>query len=146
MTPPSDAGSPQPRRNVLSLLVGGMLASLFAPVAYVAGRYLRRPNRMPVTLSLGPESSIQPGSARLVKLGLSDAIVLRDEEGITAFNLRCTHAGCNVTWHARELQFHCPCHGGIFDSTGNVVKGPPKRPLDRLDVQIDNGIVKVSNG
>jgi cytochrome b6-f complex iron-sulfur subunit len=102
---------------------------------------------MPVTLSLGPESSIQPGSARLVKLGLADAIVIRRNDGaFAAFNLRCTHAGCNVAWQAEAHRFYCPCHGGVFDSEGKVVEGPPKRPLERLDVQVDHGNVKVSNG
>jgi Rieske Fe-S protein len=34
-------------------------------------------------------------------------------------------------------RFRCPCHGGVFDAEGNVVEGPPPRPLDRVEVRVD---------
>jgi Rieske Fe-S protein len=78
---------------------------------------------------------------------MTDAMVMRDAGGtVYALDLRCTHAGCNVAWKAAEGEFYCPCHGGAFDKEGNVLKGPPVRPLERLPVRIEGGIVKVSNG
>jgi Rieske Fe-S protein len=36
----------------------------------------------------------------------------------------------------------CPCHEGIFDAdTGDVISGPPQRPLGRIDVEVRNGTV-----
>lgn len=52
---------------------------------------------------------------------------------------RCTHAGCAVTWMADKKQFVCPCHNGHFDENGNVLSGPPPRPLDRLTSEPVNG-------
>jgi succinate dehydrogenase / fumarate reductase iron-sulfur subunit len=36
-------------------------------------------------------------------------------------------------------QFRCPCHGGNFDRQGNVLAGPPPRPLDRYAFKVDSG-------
>jgi cytochrome b6-f complex iron-sulfur subunit len=141
MTPP-DAS---PRRTFLSWLLGGTLASVLAPVAYVAARYLRLPNRLPASVNLGPASSMAPGSSRIIKIGLTDAIVLRRDDGsFDAFNLRCTHAGCNVSWKGDVEQFHCPCHDGLFDRNGQVVDGPPKRELERLVVVEVGGNMQVT--
>jgi Rieske Fe-S protein len=29
-----------------------------------------------------------------------------------------------------NMQFHCPCHGSLFDFNGNVLGGPAPLPLD----------------
>jgi len=65
-------------------------------------------------------------------------VVMRDEEPvellrrageIRARSLWCTHFGCRVRWVEQHGLYHCPCHDGIFDAEGNVVSGPPPRPL-----------------
>jgi len=43
---------------------------------------------------------------------------------------RCTHLGCQVNWHADTKSFVCPCHDASFDINGEVLAGPPPRPLD----------------
>jgi carotenoid phi-ring synthase / carotenoid chi-ring synthase len=53
--------------------------------------------------------------------------------GQTAVSLTCTHQGCTVQPQA-DGQFHCPCHGAMFDQQGRVVQGPAKRDLDRFRV------------
>jgi menaquinol-cytochrome c reductase iron-sulfur subunit len=50
----------------------------------------------------------------------------------------CTHLGCRVRWIADQRQFFCPCHNAAFDEAGNVVNGPPPRPLDRYEVKVEN--------
>lgn len=58
---------------------------------------------------------------------------------IAAIYRRCTHLGCAVPWNASEDQFHCPCHGSLYDKHTAVVKGgPAPRPLDLFHV-IDQG-------
>jgi len=75
---------------------------------------------------------------------MKDAIVMPGpDDSFRALSLRCTHAGCNVKWNADDEQFHCPCHGGIFDRDGSVVAGPPRRPLERLRLEVESGRVVV---
>lgn len=51
----------------------------------------------------------------------------------------CTHLGCRVRWVDDRRRFYCPCHAGVFDEDGNVVSGPPPRPLDRYPITVDGG-------
>ncbi len=55
----------------------------------------------------------------------------------------CSHLGCLVRWDERKDQFFCPCHGAVFDSAGNVVAGPPPRPMEKLPVKVEDGILYV---
>jgi isorenieratene synthase len=57
---------------------------------------------------------------------------------ISAYDARCTHMGCPVTYDTAAGGFYCPCHAGRFDAGGNPVSGPPKAPLMKLDV-VRNG-------
>ena len=50
---------------------------------------------------------------------------------------KCTHLGCVVFYQADEDRWHCPCHEGNFETTtGNVISGPPTRPLGRIAVEV----------
>jgi len=42
----------------------------------------------------------------------------------------CRHMKCIVHWNNAEKTWDCPCHGGRYDRYGNVIMGPPKRPLE----------------
>ncbi len=66
-------------------------------------------------------------------------VVRNSENEVRAFSDICTHLGCRVTWHPHIQHYISPCHDGHFDITGNVVSGPPPRPLDEFATQIENG-------
>lgn len=51
----------------------------------------------------------------------------------------CTHLGCPVAWTPSDSEFHCPCHGSIFDKEGQVVHGPAPKALPRFDTKVENG-------
>ncbi len=61
----------------------------------------------------------------------------REGEGYRAMSSICAHLGCRVKWVKEDKQYHCPCHGGVYDREGNVLSGPPPRPLDRLNVRVN---------
>ncbi|MGH2379132.1 MAG: ubiquinol-cytochrome c reductase iron-sulfur subunit [Candidatus Limnocylindria bacterium] len=64
--------------------------------------------------------------------------------GIAAAYRKCTHLGCTVPWIPSEDQFHCPCHGSLYEKrTGVVLGGPAPRPLDLFRVREENGVVLV---
>jgi Rieske Fe-S protein len=70
------------------------------------------------------------------------AVLLRmTEDEVVAFSQKCTHLGCVVFYEPDEERWHCPCHEGNFAArTGDVLSGPPPRPLGRIDVEVrDDG-------
>ncbi len=74
------------------------------------------------------------------------AWVRRQADGqVVAFSPKCTHMGCNVSWNAVTAQFECPCHGGRYDAQGNVIAGPPPRPLERYATKIENDFVLIQH-
>jgi Rieske Fe-S protein len=58
---------------------------------------------------------------------------------VVAISSRCMHLGCPVRYVEAAERFICPCHGGVYDFTGQRTGGPPVRPLDRFYTQIRNG-------
>ena len=46
-----------------------------------------------------------------------------------AFSNICTHMQCDVHWDAGIMYFLCPCHGGLYEITGQNIGGPPPKPL-----------------
>jgi nitrite reductase/ring-hydroxylating ferredoxin subunit len=74
------------------------------------------------------------------------AIALRLPEGaLVGYSSICTHLACGVLWEEREEALVCPCHDGRFSAvTGEVLAGPPPRPLPRIDLEErDDGIYAV---
>ncbi len=53
-----------------------------------------------------------------------------------ALSSRCMHLGCPVRYVPPAQRFICPCHGGVYDFSGQVVGGPPVRPLDRFYTRV----------
>ena len=69
-------------------------------------------------------------------------VVTEDGENFTVFNPRCPHLTCAYSWKAEgphKGHFFCPCHDGVFDINGQVLGGPPPRPLDTLPVKVEDG-------
>jgi Rieske Fe-S protein len=58
----------------------------------------------------------------------------------------CTHLGCRVRWIPEKDSFFCPCHNGVFSKDGNVVAGPPPRPLDRFESKVEDGVIFIKRG
>ena len=71
--------------------------------------------------------------------------LIRDDQGdFLAVHRRCPHLGCNVTWEPEKNQFICPCHASSFDNYGDFENTPVPRPLDTIEVNIDNTSVYVN--
>ncbi|MFK7050303.1 MULTISPECIES: ubiquinol-cytochrome c reductase iron-sulfur subunit [Flavobacterium] len=63
-------------------------------------------------------------------------ILIHLEDGtFRAYEQKCTHLSCAVYYKPGSGQIICPCHEGHFDAkTGEVLAGPPPRPLPQLAV------------
>jgi|SRR6516165_11815375 Rieske Fe-S protein len=62
-----------------------------------------------------------------------------DGKDISILSSICPHLGCPINWHPDHSQFVCPCHGGLFDVTGEQTGGPPPRSMDSLDFEVRQG-------
>lgn len=67
-----------------------------------------------------------------------------DETTLVVFSRACTDLGCPVNYDPGSQCYFCPCHGGIFNTDGERLAGPPDRPLFRYDVRVRDGIVEVN--
>jgi menaquinol-cytochrome c reductase iron-sulfur subunit len=65
--------------------------------------------------------------------------VKQDDGQVTVFSPMCTHLGCGYHWDATDQKFKCPCHGSVYDVTGQVVAGPAPRRLDALPSKVEQG-------
>jgi Rieske Fe-S protein len=69
-------------------------------------------------------------------------LLLRPDGDLAAYSQKCTHLGCVVFLDAEADELVCPCHeGGFSAATGDVVFGPPERPLPRIALEVRQGTV-----
>ncbi|MCC7130442.1 MAG: hypothetical protein B6D39_01285 [Anaerolineae bacterium UTCFX2] len=89
----------------------------------------------------GKIEEFPPGSVNYILSG--KFYIVHPAGGLMALWQRCTHLGCAVPWAEAENQFHCPCHGSLFNQDGVVIGGPAPRPLDRFSIVIKDDEVWV---
>lgn len=77
------------------------------------------------------------------RFGNEPGIVVLSAGKLHALSLVCTHLGCLVAWNAQRRQLVCPCHRAAFDLGGNVLEGPPPRPLPSFQVSTQEDRVLV---
>jgi Rieske Fe-S protein len=74
----------------------------------------------------------------LVRTGQSE----RGEGDFLAYSNKCSHLSCAVIPDAESGRLLCPCHHGSFDlATGRPLAGPPRRPLNRITLEVRDGTV-----
>lgn len=70
-------------------------------------------------------------------------VVKQNETEALAYSNMCTHLSCRVTWQEGAQEYVCPCHDGRFDTQGQVVAGPPPRPLDQYPTKVEDGTLYI---
>ncbi|NOY50717.1 MAG: ubiquinol-cytochrome c reductase iron-sulfur subunit [Chlorobi bacterium] len=66
-----------------------------------------------------------------------DLVLVRTgEREVKAMSTVCTHLGCTVYWEKDRQEFYCPCHQGRFNKDGQVIAGPPPKPLETYKTEI----------
>ncbi|MCS7010107.1 MAG: Rieske (2Fe-2S) protein [Anaerolineales bacterium] len=110
-------------------------------------------------ISLGPLENFEIGKPTLVTFVRSRVngwektsssygvfVLRKSETDVVVFSNLCTHLHCRVNWVEEKRAFVCPCHDAAFDIDGNVLGGPPPRPLDRYEgehAKIEDGVIKI---
>jgi menaquinol-cytochrome c reductase iron-sulfur subunit len=87
------------------------------------------------TMVNGWEKTVNSYGAYILKLS--------DTE-VQAYSNICTHLSCRVNWTEADQLYICPCHDGRFNITGQVVSGPPPKPLNQYETKIENGLVYIN--
>ncbi|MCS7203150.1 MAG: ubiquinol-cytochrome c reductase iron-sulfur subunit [Thermodesulfovibrio sp.] len=91
-----------------------------------------------------PNEGVKKVDIKIENLSKSFKIFLvKKDNSLIAFSPACTHLGCFVNFDINSMEFVCPCHGGRYDIEGKAVAGPPKDPLNRLPIKIENKKVYV---
>ena len=151
------------RREFMSaaiIAIGGLIgAALGIPaIAYIIGPSLKK-NQTQNWISLGSTAKIELDKPILFKTTIQQQTgwIVNDQEisfyiltengrDYTAMSNVCTHLGCHIRWIPDKNSFFCPCHNGVFDKNGNVLSGPPPRPLDRYQIKVENDQIYVLGG
>lgn len=77
---------------------------------------------------------LKPDEGAHVAVNGHKAGAYRDSSGkLYLVDATCTHMGCEVEWNDGDRSWDCPCHGSRFSYTGEVLEGPAKEPLARLE-------------
>lgn len=131
------------RREFLGWLGGGAMAVAALGTAITAVRYMwpevlfeeqtryrvGKPEEIPVgTLIAMPEQKIY---------------VFHDRNGFVAMSAVCTHLGCLTRYEKENDRIFCPCHGSRFSTDGQVTVGPAPKPLPRLLLTLEHGVLVV---
>lgn len=125
------------RRRFLSSLIP-VLAGLFG-----LGKFLS-PRTSPGGAEVSVPQADVPVRGALVLPHEGIAVTQLTAGRYAALDLTCTHLGCKVK--ANETGFACPCHGSHFDSQGQVLTGPARSPLRRLEARVVAGAIRIQRG
>lgn len=147
------------RRNFVVRAIVAIQATIGATLAFVLGATTLTPSftrREPAWLRAAALDSVPADQPLAFPLrvtrqdGYSQVVdrkvvylVRTGEQDVRALHSTCTHLGCRTAFDRKSKRILCPCHGGVFDSHGNVIDGPPPAPLPSLTTRVENGYVLV---
>jgi Rieske Fe-S protein len=146
------------RRTVLVRIIQSIHAVMGATLAFVVGgavvapSFTRRQNTWLAAAELSglAEGIPQPVSLRVSRADGATAVVdrrivylVRHGADVRALDSTCTHLGCRTRFNPESKRIECPCHGGMYDATGQVIGGPPPSPLQILRTRIEDDRVLV---
>lgn len=133
------------RRSFLKFLTFVLGTTAVGSFAYPLVRFLAPPQAKARGGQVSINKSDVPlGEGKEIVLGDIPAIIVNVRGmGYIALSRVCTHLGCLVEYNKEDNKFICPCHAGTFNVEGNVISGPPPKPLSKLPltVQGDNIII-----
>ncbi len=146
--PVTSADAEGTRRAFLRNLIRALGALWAGGFLFTSLSYLRLPTRLrPVSggaIEVGAENELLIDEGRLITGDHTPFWIVRTANGeLVALPAICTHRHCVLDWKPKTATLLCPCHGGSFDLNGNVLGGPPPRPLRTLTVTVKGGRVYV---
>ena len=128
------------RRRFLKILLAFLGSITFLSFAYSLLKFLASlpPQSAALKKFIVRKNEVPSGESKNFIFNTIPAVILnRQDKGYIAFSRTCTHLGCLVEYNKNQQKFVCPCHAGVYDLDGNVVSGPPPRPLAVLPLKIE---------
>lgn len=133
------------RRRLLNWFLGTSFGALLASIVYPVARFLNPPE-----VETAATNEVDAGAAndpefvakgyKIVRFGSEPVIVVRvGETDFRAFSAVCTHLACIVEYLKANQIIHCNCHNAQFNLQGQVVGGPPPKPLPPFGVHVVAG-------
>jgi cytochrome b6-f complex iron-sulfur subunit len=139
---PMDEGE-ETRREFLALVGTGAMALAGLGTAITGVRFM-----WPEVLfeeerrfRIGTPDEIPVGT--LVSLPQQKVYIMHAADGFFAMSATCTHLGCLTQYEKENNRIFCPCHGSRFNTVGEVTDGPAPKPLPRLELALENGLLVV---
>lgn len=136
------------RRDTLRFLVAGSGALFVATTALAAVGVLRAaPSEHAVAIArMGELAENEWRVFNYPDQYAQGILVNLPGTGLVAYSDVCTHLSCAVLYQPGDQpgneKFHCPCHEGYFDAkTGDVLAGPPTRPLPKIKLREEGGVI-----
>jgi menaquinol-cytochrome c reductase iron-sulfur subunit len=147
------------RRDFIKLTTAAAGTVIGAAIGLPAIAYLIDPALKAVKadawIQLGKLESFEIGNPTLVSFTRSKIngwektvnsygvfVLRKSDTEVLVLSNKCTHLGCHVNWKADKQEYICPCHDAQFGINGNVLGGPPPRPLDSYSgdqVKVEDG-------
>jgi len=151
------------RRRILQMSFwSGLGAVLAGTVASGVGfLYPRGVSGFGGKVSVSESAVPAPGQKAVVASGrfwLSNLTEEQGGPGLLALWWKCPHLGCTVPWNETFVWpdpttgartqgwFRCPCHGSTYTDAGVLVYGPAPRPMDTMELVVENGRITVDTG
>lgn len=146
-----DMGLKTGRRDFLQ--IGGAIGALVA-IAGVLGA-LEAVSSPPQSTNTGgptgPTSNLPSGAVANVNdlkvgvpayfdypsAGYTNMLLKKSDGTVSAVNMICTHVCCVCQYDSSTTDIFCPCHGSVFDQSGNVLRGPALTKLPSIQLSID---------
>ncbi|MBI3997006.1 MAG: Rieske 2Fe-2S domain-containing protein [Candidatus Omnitrophica bacterium] len=136
------------RREFLRyLLKSGGVAFLGAAI-YPIARYLYPPRGVESSVSTVVAATLGElavNTAKIFRFGSRPGLLINTPQGeLKAFSAVCTHLNCTVQYEPDNSLIWCACHNGKYDLNGQVISGPPPRPLEAYQVNVRGEEILVS--
>jgi cytochrome b6-f complex iron-sulfur subunit len=130
------------RRRLLTWFLGGSFGALVAAILYPVVRFLNPPEEESAAASeadagAANDPEFLDKGYKIIRFGSEPVLVVRvSETEFRAFSAVCTHLACIVEYSRGRQQITCNCHNAQFNLQGEVVGGPPPRPLAPFGVHV----------
>lgn len=130
------------RRRFITALVGFSVIATAGGILVPVLSYLYPPARKRTSdvgrVLVGTLKDFPPNTGKVLAVDDKPVIIVNTPAGgLRVFSAICTHLGCIVFWNAQKGVIQSPCHDGRFNAvTGNVISGPPPRPLPAYEFEV----------